>query len=165
MAQQQDVQRDLWIDGYIAQMFGPLDAKKYHESLLGREPGQIQSQADVAGTDAFLATPPPGATPSQHDWVIDYTVKERGPVIWQKIWAPKKSADKLRWVDHEQLYPPPIFFIHENGQDLGLPLKDAAEGDCRCLRGAEEVAPVPGAHAQIRINVSSIFGVHTIVRN
>ncbi len=31
-----------------------------------------------------------------------------------------------------------------------------------CLRGAEEVAPVgSSAHAQIRINVSSIFDVHS----
>jgi hypothetical protein len=163
MDRQQNVQRDLCLDGYIAQMFGPRVAKDYHESLLRREPGQIQLQADVvAGTDAFLATPAPGPTSGQHDWVIDYAVIKRGPVIQQKIWAPKKSADKLGWVDHEQLHPP-IFFIHENGQDLGLPLKDAAGGNCRCLRGAEEAVSVglSGAHAQIRINVSSIFGVHS----
>ena len=164
MDQQQNVQRDLCIDGYIAQMFGPQAAQKYHVSL-GGEPGQIQLQADVAGTDAltrpFLATPPPGATTGQHDWVIDYTVIDRGPVIRQKIWAPKKEADKLRWVDHEQLHPP-IFFIHKDGNGPGLPLKDVAGGDCRRLRGAEETAPVgTSAHAQIRINVSSIFCVHS----
>ena len=84
-------------------------------------------------------------------------------MIRQKIWAPKKSSDKLRWVDYEQLHPP-IFFIHENGQDLGLPLKGAAGGNCMCLRGAEEAAPIGlNAHLQIRINVSSIFGF--MVRN
>jgi hypothetical protein len=128
-------ERELCIDGYIAQMFGPQVAQEYHVSLLKRESGQIQVQADVAGTDAFLATPPPGTRSGQHGWVIDYAVIERGPVIPQKIWAPKKFSDMLRWVDHEQLHPP-IFFIHENGQDLGLPLKDAAGGNCMCLRGA-----------------------------
>ena len=78
MAQQQNIQRDLCIDGYIAQMFGPRVAKEYHESLLRREPGQIQSQGDVDGTDVFLATPPPGVTPGQHDWVIDSCGDSRG---------------------------------------------------------------------------------------
>ena len=167
MDQQQivQVQRDLCIDGYIAQMFGPEDAQEYHVSLLGREPGQIQFQADVAGpgTGVFFATPPgpPGQTSGQHDWAIDHAVREMGPVIRQKLWAPKKSSDKLRWVDHEQLNPS-IFFIHENGEGLGLSLVQAAGGDCMCLRGAAEAAPVDfRAHAQIRINVSSIFGVHS----
>jgi hypothetical protein len=158
--QQHTVQRDLCIDGYIAQMFGPQAAQKYHVSLR-REPGQTQLQADVAGTDAFLATPLPGPTSGQHGWVTDYAVKDRGPVIRQKIWTPKKESDKRRWVDHDQLHPP-IFFIHKDGKDLGLPLMDAAGGDCRCLRGAEETAPVgTSAHAEIRINVSSIFCVHS----
>ncbi|KAI0280638.1 hypothetical protein BGY98DRAFT_312381 [Russula aff. rugulosa BPL654] len=154
MDQQQNVQRhgDLCIDGYISQMFDPQVADEYHVSLLRREPGQIQLETDVAGTGAFLATPPPGPTSGQHGWVVDYAVKDTGPVIRQKIWAPKKSSDKLRWVDHEQLHPP-IFFIHKNGRDLGLPLKEAAGGNCMRLRGAEEAAPVGSrAHAQIRIN-------------
>ena len=157
--QQQNFQRDLCIDGYISQMFGPRAAQEY-VSLLRREPGQIQLQADVAGTDAFLATPPPGPTFGQHGWVIDYAVIDRGPVIRQKIWAPKKSSDKLRWVEHEQLHPP-IFFIHKKSQGLGLPLTEAAGGNCMCLQGAEDTAPVGNsAHAQIRINVRSIFCVH-----
>ena len=163
MDQQQNVQRhgDLCIDGYISQMFDPRVADEYHVSLLRREPGQIQLETDVAGTGAFLATPPPGSTSGQHGWVVDYAVKDTGPVIRQKLWAPKKSSDKLRWVDHEQLHPP-IFFIHKNGRDLGLPLKEAAGGNCMRLRGAEEAAPVGSrAHAQIRINVSLISGVHS----
>jgi hypothetical protein len=161
MSQQQNVQRDLCIDGYIAQMFGPQAAQEYHDSQLKRKPGQIQVLADVAGTDAFLATPPPGPTSGQYGWIMDYAVKDRGPVIRQKIWVPKKLSDKLRWVDHDQLHLP-IFFIHKNGQDLGLPLDVAAGGNCVSLRGAEEAAPVgSSAHAQIRINVSSIFGVHS----
>ncbi|KAF8482276.1 hypothetical protein F5888DRAFT_1808755 [Russula emetica] len=150
--QQQNVQRDLCIDGYIAQTFDPRVAREYLVSLLKREPGEIQLQADVAGTGAFLATPPPGPTSGQHSWVIDYAVRNIGPVIRQIIWTPKKSSDKLRWVGHEQLHPP-IFFIHKNGRDLGLPLTEAAGGDCMRLRGAEEAAPVgSSAHAQIRIN-------------
>jgi hypothetical protein len=146
------------VDGYIPQMFDPRVAEAYHVSLLRREPGQIQLQTDVAGTGAFLATPPPSTTSGQHGWVVDYAVKNTGPVIQQIIWAPKKSSDRLRWVDQEQLQPP-IFFIHKNGRDLGLPLKEAAGGNCMRLRGALEAAPVGSrAHVQIRINVSSILG-------
>ncbi|KAI0274353.1 hypothetical protein BGY98DRAFT_77947 [Russula aff. rugulosa BPL654] len=94
------------VDGYIPQMFDPRVAEAYHVSLLRREPGQIQLQADVAGTGAFLATPPPSTTSGQHGWVVDYAVKNTGPVIQQIIWAPKKSSDRLRWVDQEQLQPP-----------------------------------------------------------
>jgi hypothetical protein len=50
-------------------------------------------------------------------------------------------------------------------RDIGLPLIEAAGGDCMCLRGAEEAVPIAtGAHAQIRINVSPIltFTVWTI---
>ena len=157
---EQKIQRDFFIDGYIAHTFGPQDAQEYHDSLLGSEPGQIQFQADVADTGVFLATPPAGSTSGQHDWVVDHVVKDLGPVIRQKLWTPKKPSDKLRWVDHEQLHPS-IFFIHKNGRGLGLRLKEAAGGDCMCLLGAEEAAPVgSSAHAQIRINVSSNFGVH-----
>jgi hypothetical protein len=155
MALQQNAPRELFIDGYIAKTFEPLDTEAYHVSLLKREPGHIQWHTD--DTDAFLAAPPPGL---QDDWVIDYAVRDTGPVIRQKIWAPKNSSDKVRWVDHEQLHRP-IFFILKNGR-LGLPLTDAVVGNCMCLRGAEEAAPVgPGAHAQIRINVSSIFDVYS----
>ncbi|KAH9984445.1 hypothetical protein BJV77DRAFT_952939 [Russula vinacea] len=102
---------------------------------------------------AFLAPPPPGLA-SDRDLVIDYAVKDAGPVIRQEIWTPKKPSDKVRRVDHEQLNPP-IFFIREEGGDLGLPLIEAAEGSCVSLRGAEEAAPVDAGthstHAQIRI--------------
>ena len=152
--------RDLFVDGYIAFMFGPRDAAVYQVSLLKkRESIEIHWHVDATGT--FWAQPPPGLTPDQQYWVIDLAARETGPVIRQKIWAPKKISDKLRRVDHEQLYPP-IFFIHKNGQDLGLPLTGAARGNCMCLRGAEVAAPVrSSSHVHIRINVSLIFDVHS----
>ena len=160
------VERDLLIDGYTAHTFGPHDAEAYFVSLLKRESGQIQWHTDATG--AVLVTPPPGwAVSNQHVWVMDYIARETGPVIQQKLWAPKKRSEKLRRVDHWQLSPP-IFFIHSNGQDLGLPLIGAAGGDCMCLRAAEGAVGT-GAHAQIRINVSTIstfiiHGLDLIVR-
>ena len=148
--------RDLFVDSYTANMFGPRDSEAYQISLLKkRESGEIQWHVDATG--AFWAQPPPGIAPDQHYWVIDLAARETGPVIRQKLWAPKNVSDKVRRVDHEQLNPP-IFFIHKNGQDLGLPLIEAAGGNCMRLRGAEAAAPVcpSGSHTQIRINVSSI---------
>ena len=149
------IHRDLFVDSYTAIMFGPRYSTAYQVSLLKkREPGEIQWHVDATG--AFWAQPPPGLAPEQHYWVIDLVARETGPVIPQQIWAPKKVSDKVRRVDHEQLYPP-IFFIHKNGQDLGLPLTEAAGGNCMRLRGAELAAPVcSSSHAQIRINVSPI---------
>ena len=145
--------------GYTAHTFRPeaQDAEEYFASLLKRESesGQIHCHWHTDVTGAILAASPTGIASDHHDWVIDYTVRGTGPVVQQKRWVPKKPSDKVRRVDHEPLCPP-IFFIHNNGQDLGLPLVDAAGGNCTCLRGAVKAAPGPYAHAQIRINVSSI---------
>lgn len=147
----------LFIDGYISHTFKSQDAEAYQVSMLKRDLGQIQWHADTTRT-YFLVTTTAGPSADQDGWIIvDYVVKDTGPVIWQKFWGPKKQSDKVRRVDHEQLNPP-IFFVHNNGQGLGLPLIKAAGGDCLCLRGAEEAAPVgTSAHAQIRVNVSSIL--------
>ena len=138
----------LIIDGYIGHMFGPRDAEEYHISLLKRESKNIQWHTDGTARGAFLA---PGMG-DKLNWVIDYAVRDSGPVIRQKIWAPKKPSDRVRRVDHEALNPP-IFFTHYNG-NLGLPLMEAMGSNCMGVRGAEEAAPVgTSAHAQIRINV------------
>jgi hypothetical protein len=158
MAPQKDVKFDLLVDGYTSHMFGPLDVVAYYVSLLKREKVHFQWDIDVMG--AFRAAPP-GMPSDQHDWVVDFKLKAMGPVIPQKIWTPKKMSDKVRRVDHEPLCPP-IFFIRKN-QDLGFPLIDAVGNDRLCIRGAEEAIPVgtPSAHAQIRINVSFNFDVHS----
>ena len=155
MGSQQDTPLDLFVDGYISHTFGPRDVEVYQSSLLNRGRGDIQW--DVDDTGAFLATPPPGLATDQHHWVLDHKIRYAGPVIRQKLWAPKKEPDRQRWVEHavDQLHRP-IFFIKQGG-GLGLPLTQAADGDCKCLQGAEGAAPVgSGAHAQIRVNVSSI---------
>ena len=146
---------DLFVDGYLSHMFGPLDAEIYHTSLLGTESGLIPRHA-TPPEGIFVAAAPPGVEPNQGVWELDYAIKDAGVVIPQQIWAPRKPADAQRYVHHEQLRPP-IFFALKDGS-LGLPLTAGAAGSCMCLRGAEQVAAVgPGSHAQIRINVSFIL--------
>ena len=151
---------DLLIDGYLSQMFSSCDAEKYHISLLGRESHLIQRHV-ILPEGNFLATPPPTPPPglesNQEAWAIDYAINDTGRVIPQQIWAPRKPADEQRYVRHEQLRPP-IFFVLKDGRSLGLPLIEAAAGDCMRLRDAGQVAGVgPSSHAQIRISVSSIL--------
>jgi hypothetical protein len=154
MSSQQPGQRLLWVDGYIAYMFDPQFAERYHTSLLRRESRDINWHTEEAGSlSFFLAAAPITNGPVQH-WIIDYVAKDTGPVIPQQIWAPRNRSDARRYVEHEQLHPP-IFLVHRDSIDLGFPLTDVAAGNCMSLRGADQTAPVgPGVHAQIRINVS-----------
>jgi len=143
----------LFPHGYLSYMFSPLDAEKYHLSLLGKDSKPIPWHV-ILPEKIFFAAPPPGVEPNQETWAIDYAMKDTGLVIPQQIWTPRKQSDEQRYVRHEQLRPP-IFFALKDGS-LGLPLKVAAAGDCTCLRDANQAARVgPSSHAQIRINVSS----------
>jgi hypothetical protein len=155
MDAQQHVQLDLFIDGYIAKMFGPQAAEGYHVQLLSRESRLVDSYTRPSGSLViFFAAPPHGLGTNLHDWAIDYATKDTGLVIPQQIWAPRNQSDAQRYVHHERLRPP-IFFVHRDYGNLGLPLIEAAAGNCMSLRDAEQTAPIgPSAHAQIRINVS-----------
>jgi hypothetical protein len=149
-------QPGLWVDGYLAHMFGPQAAEEYHASLLRRESRHINWQTQRSGFSLFFFAAAPatdGPGPVQQ-WIIDYLRKDTGLVIPQQIWAPRNRSDARRYVDNEQLHPP-IFLVHSNSGDLGFPLTDVAAGNCMSLRDANQTAPVgPGVHAQIRINVS-----------
>jgi hypothetical protein len=156
MDAQQNFEPDLLIDGYVSRMFGPKDAESYHASLLRREPQHIQWYTILPEFPGiFFATPPPAMESGQQGLAIDYVIKYTGPVIPQRIWAPRKMADAQRYVHNEQLRPP-IFFVHRDGRGLGLPLVDASAGNCMSLRSADQPAGLSPSttHAQIRINVS-----------
>jgi hypothetical protein len=150
--------QQLWVDGYIAHMFGPQDAEGYHASLLRRELRYINWQIrESKSLLSFFATAPGtgGPGPVQH-WIIDHLHKDTGLVIPQQIWVPQNRSDARRYVENEQLHPP-IFFVHSNLGHLGFPLTDVAAGNCVSLRDADQTAPVgPGvyAHILVRINVS-----------
>ncbi|KAI9435045.1 hypothetical protein H4582DRAFT_1972450 [Lactarius indigo] len=138
--------QDLMIDGYIATTFSPQDAETYYCILLRRNPHFLQPSIH---NGIFYAMPPhrPDLDPRQPQtpWVIDHMVWNRGTVIGQQIWVTRNQYELLS---------PPIFFVHRNGA-LGLPLIQAAGGDCMSLQGASRPAPLGetcSTHAQIRIN-------------
>ncbi|KAI9435044.1 hypothetical protein H4582DRAFT_2059619 [Lactarius indigo] len=144
----QQMNQDLMVDGYIASTFNPQDAEIYHCILLRRGPHFLQPSIH---NGIFYAMPPhrPDLDPRQPQtpWVIDHMVWNRGTVIGQPIWATRNQYELLS---------PPIFFVHRNGA-LGLPLIQAAGGDCMSLQGASRPAPLGetcSTHAQIRIGGS-----------
>jgi hypothetical protein len=144
-------QRQLWVDGYIAHTFGPQAAEWYHAYLLRRESRHINWNAATLGPLlAFCAAPPYG---SGQAWTIDYLARDTGlvPVIPQQIWTPQT------WPHHAAELHRPIFFVHWNCGDIGLPLIKAAAGDCMSLYGAEKTAPIgPSLSVRIHIGVSEI---------
>jgi len=149
----------LLIDGYLAKMFSPRGAEEYHTSLLRREPQLIQWHANgnvLASPHIVFTAPPPGleSDEPEHVWTIDLPTRDTGPVIPQQIWTPRKPSDTQRYVYNEQLeLHPPVFFVHRDDEGLGLPVTEAAAGNCMHLRGAEQAARVGSStHAQIRIN-------------
>jgi len=147
---------DLLIDGYVSHMFGPRNAEAYFSSLLMREPQHIQWYS-ILPEGIFCAAAPSGLDSDQKGWAIDYATKDTGLVIPQQIWTPRIQPGAQHYVHHEQLRPP-IFFALNDSTSLGLSLREAAAGNCSCLRDAQQAAHVgPSSYAQIWINVSSIL--------
>jgi hypothetical protein len=161
IANRQIEHRDLLIDGYISHMFGPLDAEKHHATLLRREPQLIQWYSIPIFPGIFFAESPtePGFDQElePESWAIDYVVKDMGVVIPQQRWAPRPSADAQRYIHHQELCPP-IFFLHEDGESLGLPLVEAACGECSHLQDAMHAAAISSiTYTQICINVRPVL--------
>ena len=139
----------LLVDGCISNMFGPRDAEAYQSTLLRRGAGPLQEYNAPGYPRTFFAMPSPGPFVNQQTpWVIDYVIGDMGTVVPQKLWSPRLRHEFLR---------PPIFFFRKNEGRLGLPLNQAAGGNCMYLLGASHPAPLGencGNHAQIRISVS-----------
>jgi hypothetical protein len=110
----------------------------------------------------FVARPAAGTLPTRplmHDlhgnplWLIDYSVMDIGTVIPQTLWSPARNTTGLRQHVAEASLQLPIFFTQEDGR-LGLPLGDAAGGNCESLRDAQMQAPLGGGYTTtIRILV------------
>ena len=150
---------DLLIDGYVSQMFGPRDAEAYF-SLLTNKSQDMLWEIVIPSESIFYAPAPSVPASDQHNqeaWAVDYVVKNTDSVVPQHIWTPRRPLDAQRYLHRESLRPP-IFFAHKNCRSPGLSLRVAAAGNCMCLRGAEQIAPVgPSTHTQIRITVGLIF--------
>jgi len=147
---------DLHIDGNIAQMFKPQGAAMYFSRLLQADPHTLRAITTPQWPSAFFILSPP-VSRARHftviqghpAWLLDYAIKHGGTVVPQRIWAPQNDTQR-----HVPLNMP-IFFVHNDKVNLGLPVVTAATRDCMTLYGAGTPAPVGDCSTTfIRINVS-----------
>ncbi|KAI9461957.1 hypothetical protein BJY52DRAFT_1222161 [Lactarius psammicola] len=146
---------DLHIDGNIAQMFGPQGAAMYFARLLQVDPRSLRAMIDPQWPSAFFIRNPPVSRArhliihGQPAWLLDYAIRHGGTVVPQRIWAPQNEAQRHAHVPLNM----PIFFVHNDRVNLGLPVVIAASRDCMTLLGAGTAAPVGDCSTTfIRIN-------------
>ncbi|SRR5258707_10907972 len=73
-------------------------------------------------------------------WLLDYEVRNVGTVVQQGLWTPASASDNQRYGTVPLNMP--IFFVQRDGRTLGLPLNQAAAGNCAALQNARAPAPV-----------------------
>ncbi|KAI0299036.1 hypothetical protein B0F90DRAFT_1631775 [Multifurca ochricompacta] len=84
-------------------------------------------------------------------WLLDFAIRQGGTVVPQRIWSPQNPSDAQRYA-HVPLNMP-IFFVHNDRKNFGLPLLKAIAGDCGTLLGLGTAAPVGDCSTTyIRIN-------------
>ena len=77
-----------------------------------------------------------------------------GPFVPQAMYTPHTTSDRKRYVE-EVLLEAPLFFISENAQQYGIPLKDALHFRTKKLRDHDQVVLVGhGPSVSIRLEVS-----------
>ncbi len=123
---------DLFVDGNIAQTFGPQVAESYLCRLLQVYRRSFRATNDPRWPSAFFTTQPPLAhgrpfpdTYGRPIWLLDFAIRNRGTVVRQQIWAPQNEAQRHA---HAPLNMP-IFFVHNDQVTLGLPISIAATRD------------------------------------
>ena len=149
---------DLFVDGNIAQTFGPQVAESYLCRLLQVYRRSFRATNDPRWPSAFFTTQPPLAhgrpfpdTYGRPIWLLDFAIRNRGTVVRQQIWAPQNEAQRHA---HAPLNMP-IFFVHNDQVTLGLPISIAATRDPMTLFGAGTPASVGDCSTTfIRINGS-----------
>jgi hypothetical protein len=138
-------------------MLGTVQAPRYFTHLLRFDERNFEL---VVSNGAFLLIHPVvqnvhpityiGNRPA---WLLDYTLRDVGTVVPQTLWSPPTTADAQRYGTVPLNMP--IFFIQRDRTTLGLPLNQAASGNCSALLNARHPAPVGNCHTTfIRIMVS-----------
>jgi len=77
-------------------------------------------------------------------WHLDYMLRDVGTVVSQRLWSPAATSDTQRYGTVPLNMP--IFLVERDGTTLGLPLNQAASGDCSALLNARLPAPVGHYH-------------------
>ncbi|KAF8494388.1 hypothetical protein F5888DRAFT_655532 [Russula emetica] len=134
--QQAPTARDLlYTHGYIARMLGTMQAPGYFTHLLRIDERYMQL---VVANHAFWLLHP--------SHILDYMLRDVGTVVSQRLWSPAATSDAQRYGNGSVPLNMPIFFVQSDGTTLGLPLNQAASGNCSALLNAHRPAPVGQQH-------------------
>ena len=152
----------MYTHGYIAFTFGTEQAPRYFTRLLLFDERNCQF---VVSNGAFLLLHPALQNvrlitfiDNRPTWLLDYMLRNVGTVVWQRCWSPVVTADAQRYGAPLKM---PIFFLQRDRATLGLPLNQAASGDCSALLNPRLPAPVGRSLTTfIRIMVN-IFPSHS----
>lgn len=95
-------------------------------------------------------------------WFLDYMLREVGTVVPQRLLSPAATSDAQRYGTVPLNMP--IFFVQRDRTTIGLPLNDAASGNCSALLDAgHPPAPVGSCHTtliRIMVNIFSSRSSH-----
>jgi hypothetical protein len=147
---------NLFVDGFIAQTFSPLDARNFFE-LLMRIPQQyrvLYSHTQEAWHIARCVPSPTLGAPSQNvSQPLDFNVRmTQGTVVPQRRWTPADEVDIRRHVE-EATVQLPVFFVNRNGR-VGFLLSDILQGRDHDLYNRDSQASLGGrSTTHVRINV------------
>ena len=150
---------ELYIDGYISQMFRSEGATAYFARLLHVNLRTLRPTPEWPSMFLICNPQVPHARPfttirGHPAWLLDFAIRSVGTVVQQRIWAPQNEAQRHAYARLNM----PIFFALNDGITLGLPIVSTAAGNHVPLRGTGNPAPVGDNFSTlIRINVSANF--------
>ncbi|KAF8494393.1 hypothetical protein F5888DRAFT_1636100 [Russula emetica] len=138
----------LYTHGYIARMLVTMQALGYFIHLLRFDERDFQL---VVSNRAFLLLHPAlqnvrpvTCIDDRLAWHLDYMLRDVGTVVPQRLWSPAAIPDAQRYGTVPLNMP--IFLVQSDRTRLGLPLNQAASGDCSALLNARLPAPVGQCH-------------------
>jgi len=146
-------------------MLGAQQAPRYITHLLQVDERNIQLVV-LNGVFWLLHPAVQNVHPATHignrpAWPLDYVLRAIGTVVPQHLYVPAATSDAQRYGTVPLNMP--IFFIQRDGVTLGLPLNQAATGNCSALLNAHLPAPVVPRHTTfIRILVSISQVTHRV---
>jgi len=139
------LQRDLLCThSYIARMLGAAHAPRYFSQLVRVD--EHTFQLVISNETFWLLYPavkdvhPTTYIGNRHAWLLDYMMRNVGTVVPQRLWTPAATSDAQQYGTVPLNMP--IFFVQKDSVTLGLPLDQAAAGNCAALLNARAPAPV-----------------------
>ena len=158
---------DLFVDGYIAQVFSPEGAVRFFTRLLGVDVRSLRPTISQESPQAFFITSFAMQCPCPSFAIngrpLDYVISQAGTVVPQRMWSSRISLDSQRNTNTSLNMP--VYFVHNDRATVGLPLLKAVEGRRATLLCAGDTAPignVSSMHIRINVGIFSFKDLHVL---